>query len=74
VTDDPQKAQERQIRRFLRSRRKMTDADKAAERQRLKTLLVEKQAALDPIEAAMRRHPGLTREKAEEMVEAFGFG
>jgi hypothetical protein len=27
----------------------------------------------DPIENAMRRHPGLTREKAEEMAEAFGF-
>lgn len=27
----------------------------------------------DPIEAAMRNHPGLTREKAEEMARAFGF-
>lgn len=26
-----------------------------------------------PIEQAMRAHPGLTREKAEEMAEAFGF-
>ena len=27
----------------------------------------------DPIESAMKRHPGLTREKAEEMAESFGF-
>ena len=27
----------------------------------------------DPIEAAMARHPGLTREQAEKMAEAFGF-
>jgi hypothetical protein len=26
----------------------------------------------DPIENAMRRHPSLTREKAEEMATAFG--
>ncbi len=30
-------------------------------------------AAFDPIEEAMRRNPGLTREKAMEMAEAFGF-
>ena len=29
--------------------------------------------AFDPIENAMKRHPGLTREKAEEMARAFGF-
>lgn len=28
----------------------------------------------DPIQSAMDRHPGLTREKAEEMAEALGFG
>lgn len=27
----------------------------------------------DPIEAAMNRHPGLTREKAEEIARAHGF-
>lgn len=27
----------------------------------------------DPIAEAMAQHPGLTREKAEEMAEAFGF-
>ena len=27
----------------------------------------------DPIEAAMARHPGLTRERAERMAESFGF-
>lgn len=27
----------------------------------------------DPIENAMRRHPGLTREEAEAMAEKFGF-
>lgn len=27
----------------------------------------------DPIEEAMRRHPGLTREEAEEIARAFGF-
>lgn len=30
-------------------------------------------APFDPIENAMRRHPGLTRAKAEEIAEAFGF-
>lgn len=29
--------------------------------------------AFDPIENAMKRHPGLTREEAEEMAKAFGF-
>lgn len=29
--------------------------------------------AFDPIANAMERHPGLTREKAEEMARAFGF-
>ncbi len=29
--------------------------------------------ALDPIASAMEDHPGLTREKAEEMAKAFGF-
>ena len=28
---------------------------------------------LDPIASAMEDHPGLTREKAEEMAKAFGF-
>lgn len=27
----------------------------------------------DPIENAMRRHPGLTREEAEKLAEAAGF-
>ena len=27
----------------------------------------------DPIENAMRRHPGLTREKAEAIAELYGF-
>jgi hypothetical protein len=27
----------------------------------------------DPIENALRRFPGLTREEAEKMAEAFGF-
>ena len=27
----------------------------------------------DPIAAAMAKHPGLTREEAEEMARAFGF-
>lgn len=29
--------------------------------------------AFDPIANAMERHPGLTREEAEEMARAFGF-
>jgi hypothetical protein len=28
---------------------------------------------VDPLEQAMREHPGLTREEAERMAEAFGF-
>ena len=27
----------------------------------------------DPIEASLTRHPGLTRERAEQMAKAFGF-
>ena len=27
----------------------------------------------DPLEIAVENHPGLTREEAEEMAEAFGF-
>jgi hypothetical protein len=51
-------------------------------RQRLEALLAQKSAASsetlptgasDPIEVAMRNHPGLTREEAEKMAEAFGF-
>lgn len=49
---------------------------------RLEALLAKKSASssapeqssvLDPIEMAMREHPGLTREKAEQMAKAFGF-
>ena len=29
--------------------------------------------SFDPIENAMRQHPGLTREQAEELAVAFGF-
>lgn len=29
--------------------------------------------AYDPIEQALKNHPGLTREEAEEMARAFGF-
>ena len=30
-------------------------------------------APFDPIENAMKRHPGLTREEAEKMAESLGF-
>lgn len=30
-------------------------------------------ASFDPIEEAIRRNPGLTRERATELAEAFGF-
>ena len=33
----------------------------------------EPSTVLGPIESAMQRHPGLTREEAEKMAEAFGF-
>ena len=51
-------------------------------RQRLEALLAKKSngssasapsSGLGPIERAMRDHPGLTREEAEKMSEAFGF-
>ena len=51
-------------------------------RERLEKLLAKKGATssdrrqaseLGPIEWALKNHPGLTREKAEEMAEAFGF-
>jgi len=41
-------------------------------KQRLKTALREKQA-FDPIAAAMRDHPGLTRERAEADARVLGF-
>ena len=44
---------------------------KPVSRKRLKKLLEE--VSYDPIANAMARHPGLTREKAEEMAKAFGF-
>jgi hypothetical protein len=34
---------------------------------------VLEQSAYDPIQNAMQRHPGLTKEKAEEMARALGF-
>lgn len=47
---------------------------------KLEALLQEKNAAsqsqpelLDPIEAAIKNNPGLTRQKAAEMAEKFGF-
>lgn len=45
-------------------------------RKRLEALLKKKEAltvGYDPIASAMRDHPGLTREEAEKMAEAFGF-
>jgi len=50
--------------------------------QRLEALLAKKETSssenepsseLGPIERAMREHPGLTREMAEKMADAFGF-
>ena len=47
---------------------------KLAPVKRLKKLLQESQnKSYDPIENAMNRHPGLTRELAERMAKAFGF-
>jgi len=55
---------------------------KAGSRKRLGALLKKKSEdskkvsqpeQLDPIASAMRNNPGLTREKAEEMAEEFGF-
>ena len=51
-------------------------------KQKLEALLKEKNGSLqaqsqpelqDPIEAAIRNNPGLTRQKAVEMAEKFGF-
>ncbi len=51
-------------------------------RQQLESLLAKKnESSLEsgqssesgPIERAMRNHPGLTRETAEQMADAFGF-
>ena len=47
---------------------------KLAPAKRLNKLLQEAQnKSYDPIENAMKRHPTLTLEKAEEMATAFGF-
>ena len=51
-------------------------------RQRLEALLAKKSATsskpeqllgFDPIASAMKEHPGLTRETAEEMAAEYGF-
>jgi len=56
--------------------------DMKASRPKLEALLQKKNGPsleplqstkLDPIASAMEDHPGLTREKAEEMAKAFGF-
>ncbi len=61
---------------------KQSPEEKAASKQRLEALLAQKSATsssgpqsteFDPIELAMRNHPGLTREKAEKMAEDLGF-
>jgi vacuolar-type H+-ATPase subunit D/Vma8 len=47
---------------------------KLAPAKRMKELLQKaKNESYDPIESAMRDHPTLTRELAEEMAKAFGF-
>lgn len=42
-------------------------------RERLAELLSEKDSGADVIKSQMKRHKGLTAEKAVEMAEAFGF-
>jgi hypothetical protein len=45
-------------------------------RKRLKKILSQRSSSMacpDPIEAACRNNPGLSREKALELAEAFGF-
>ena len=53
-----------------------------ADRQKVQALLRKKNGpsleplpptALDPIAMAMKNHPGLTRERAEELLENLGF-
>jgi hypothetical protein len=39
----------------------------------LKQMVEPTYESFDPIKNAMRRHPNLTREEAEKMVEEFGF-
>jgi hypothetical protein len=61
-----------------RARVKLTKKGLNGSKKRLEALLKKKAKAApsggyDPIASAMRNHPGLTREKAEEMAEAFGF-
>ncbi len=69
-------AQERHDRAMSRAMKKLarrTPEEWAASKSKLEQLLAEK-AALGPIESAMRNHPGLTREQAEQDAEALGFG
>jgi hypothetical protein len=44
---------------------------KLASQEEFKKVL--EQCSYDPIQNAMQRHPGLTKEKAEEMARALGF-
>lgn len=73
--DLSQTAQERHDRAMSRASKRMakrTPEEKAESKRKLETLLAER-STLGPIEAAMRNHPGLTREKAEEMATLLGF-
>jgi hypothetical protein len=55
------------------TRRRFAKPLQPGSKQRLEKLLKSKETAFDPIENAMRAHPGLTRERAEEMARAAGF-
>jgi hypothetical protein len=63
---------------YRMSKRRLLENNKP----KLEALLQEKTASskaksqpelLDPIEAAIKNNPGLTRQKAAEMAEKFGF-
>ena len=55
--------------------KKLLNKSKGPESQKPKSKKSESSSSqsYDPIANAMERFPGLTREKAEEMAEAFGF-
>ena len=67
-----QQRHDRAMSRAMKRMAKRTPEEKAESKRTLEALLAEK-PALGPIESAMRRHPGLTREDAERWAEAFGF-
>ncbi len=68
--ESAQEQQDAMMKENLKSMRSLKDL---VQSQSESTSSEASSGSYDPIENAMRRHPGLTREKAEAMAELYGF-